>query len=174
MNIEQGDVGWHQDQRWGDSVVGPMPIAQAHLCTPAGFFRGNSGENLGLDNMNDAAPVLKRITFLETEAPSGAGLEGLSVSSPRRTAHGALEVASSPDIMLNGVSLELSRLHSRILAALLEGLGPLSTSRIAEIGWRGRFVAGHTVHSQIALLRARVLEYGLRITHVRGRGYVLE
>lgn len=105
----------------------------------------------------------------------GAPASGVERARTRReTIAGALEVATTPDIVLNGVSLELSRLHSRILAALLESAEPLPTARIAEIVWQGRFVAEHTVHSQIALLRARVLDFGLRIRSVRGKGYVLE
>lgn len=108
----------------------------------------------------------------ELEGMPASGVERARVR--RQTPMGALEVATAPDIVLNGVSLELSRLHSRILAALLESAEPLPTTRIAEIVWQGRFVAEHTVHSQIALLRARVLDFGLRIRSVRGKGYVLE
>lgn len=105
----------------------------------------------------------------------GAPTSGVERAPVRRqTSVGAIEVATTPDIVLNGVSLELSRLHSRIFAALLESTEPLPTVRIAEMVWQGRFVAEHTVHSQIALLRARVLDFGLRIRSVRGKGYVLE
>lgn len=108
----------------------------------------------------------------DLEGSPASGVERARVR--RQTPVGAIEVATTPDIILNGVSLELSRLHSRIFAALLESQEPLPTVRIAEIVWQGRFVAEHTVHSQIALLRARVLDFGLRIRSVRGKGYVLE
>lgn len=121
--------------------------------------------------MTGAAFVLEPVVFSETEPPSNAAPER---SPLRPLARGSLAVATSPDILLNGVSLELSRLQSRIFAALLETPEPLSTTQVAAIAWQGRIVAEHTVHAQVALLRTRVLHFGLRITHLRGRGYVLE
>lgn len=111
------------------------------------------------------------LTDTEPPPPSGEVTRGAAV---RLIAGGRLEVATTPDVVLDGVSLELSRLHSRILAALLESAGPLTTVRIAHIAWQGRFVSEHTVHSQIALLRTRMVDFGVRIRNVRGRGYILE
>lgn len=119
----------------------------------------------------DGALLMEGLGDTEPPPPSG---NVARIWGARSTARGRLEVATIPDVVLNGVSLDLSRLHSRILAALLESDGPVSTARLGEIVWQGRFVSEHTVHSQIALLRIRMLDFGLRIRNVRGQGYVLE
>lgn len=109
----------------------------------------------------------------ETEAPPPSGAVPRAAAA-WSTEQGRLEVATVPDVVLDGVSLELSRLHNRILAALIEGPGPVSTSRLASIVWQGRPVSEHTIHSQIGLLRGRMADFGVRIKNVRGRGYVLD
>lgn len=90
-----------------------------------------------------------------------------------KTRSGTLAVSQGPLIVLNGSPLDLPRLQGRLLQALLEASGPVSTASLAEAAWNGERVAEHTVHSQIALLRARLAELGARIEHVRGQGYVV-
>jgi len=90
-----------------------------------------------------------------------------------KTRSGTLAVSQGPLIVLNGLPLDLPRLQGRLLQALLEASGPVSTAALAEAAWNGERVAEHTVHSQIALLRARLAELGARIDHVRGQGYVV-
>jgi hypothetical protein len=120
-----------------------------------------------------AEVVMSWAEHSETEPlpPSGDVVCGWGA---RSTARGRLEVAAAPDVVLDGVSVDFSRLQSRIFAALLQSDGPLSTAQLSQIVWQGRFVSEHTVHSQIALLRIRLHDFGLRIRNVRGRGYVLE
>lgn len=90
-----------------------------------------------------------------------------------KTRSGMLAVSQGPLIVLNGLPLDLPRLQGRLLQTLLEASGPVSTAALAEAAWNGERVAEHTVHSQIALLRARLAELGARIEHVRGQGYVV-
>jgi DNA-binding response OmpR family regulator len=90
-----------------------------------------------------------------------------------KTRAGTLAVSQGPLIVLNGLPLDLPRLQGRLLQTLLEASGPVSTAALAEAAWNGERVAEHTVHSQIALLRARLAELGARVEHVRGQGYVV-
>jgi DNA-binding winged helix-turn-helix (wHTH) protein len=90
-----------------------------------------------------------------------------------RTSRGTLAVVHVPDVQLDGVSLDLPRLQARLLVALLEAATPLTTSELGARVWLGATVLDHTIHSQLAILRGRIADLGLRICNLRGRGYVI-
>jgi DNA-binding response OmpR family regulator len=93
---------------------------------------------------------------------------------PKAVGRGRLAISYSPDVSLDGTSLDLSRLQCRIAAVLLSQPGPVSTRLIAEYAWQGRVVSEHTVHSQMNLLRSRLAQYGIALRNLRGSGYFLE
>jgi DNA-binding winged helix-turn-helix (wHTH) protein len=89
------------------------------------------------------------------------------------TLRGIMEVVEVPEVLLNGASMDLPRLQSRILLALLESSQPVTTPELAMRVWQGQVVSEHTVHSQITILRRRLADLGLQISNTRGRGYTI-
>lgn len=103
-------------------------------------------------------------------------LDGEPESSIKPSQKGQLRltIAYHPDILVEGTSIDLTRLQSRICSVLLGAEGPVSTKVIAEEAWFGRRVSTHTVHSQMNLLRMRLNDFGIALRNERGRGYWLE
>jgi DNA-binding winged helix-turn-helix (wHTH) protein len=89
------------------------------------------------------------------------------------TCRGKLKVVQVPAIEFDGVPLDLPRQQIRLLLALLEASGPLTTTELAKRAWDGAFVLEHTVHCQVAILRKSIADLGIRIHTLRGRGYVI-
>ena len=68
----------------------------------------------------------------------------------------------------------LSDLEWRLVRVLFDRLGHLvSRADLRHAGWPGRAVAEERLTHRIARLRRRLEPLGVRITAVRGRGYVL-
>lgn len=101
----------------------------------------------------------------------------LRESSPRQrtifTASGTLAISLAPLVSLNGIPLELPRVQIRILRKLMESSRPVSVRELASSAWPKERVAVHTVHTQVALLRARLDEIDVKVKHIRREGYVL-
>lgn len=96
-----------------------------------------------------------------------------SKPAPVRTRSGTLALDLAPVPLFNGMALDLSRVHTRLLRALLASEEPVSTESLAAVGWPGERVALHTVHTQISLLKTKLEAIDALVAHVRGKGYVL-
>jgi DNA-binding response OmpR family regulator len=98
-----------------------------------------------------------------------------SCSAPRalRTPSGTLAIVHAPQVSLDGAPLDLPRVQLRLLRALMEAESPVSVGTLARSVWPGELVAVHTVHTQVALLRSRLEDLGVKVEHLRGAGYLL-
>lgn len=90
-----------------------------------------------------------------------------------RTVSGELSLSLVPTISLAGIPLDLPRVQIRLLRKLMESSSPVSVADLSKSAWPNEFVAVHTVHTQIALLKARLKDLGVAIKHIRREGYVL-
>lgn len=122
--------------------------------------------------LTEQAPDWNPDARADSEAPPPSRVQPSSHARP--DGRNRLSISYSPDVSLDGTSLDLSRLQCRIAAVLLSQPGPVSTRLIAEYAWQGRIVSEHTVHSQMNLLRTRLAQYGISLRNLRGSGYFLE
>ena len=90
------------------------------------------------------------------------------------TRRGPLSISLCPTVALAGAPLELPRVQLRLLQRLMEATCPVSAADLRKTAWRNEVVGTHTVHTQIALLKARLHELGVDLKHIRGAGYVLD
>ena len=90
------------------------------------------------------------------------------------TRQGPLSISLCPTVSLAGAPLELPRVQLRLLQRLIEATCPVSAADLRKTAWRNEVVRTHTVHTQIALLKARLHELGVDLKHIRGAGYVLD
>lgn len=86
---------------------------------------------------------------------------------------GPLSIALCPTVSLAGAPLDLPRVQLRLLQRLMEAACPVSAADLQKAAWRNEVVRAHTVHTQVALLKARLHELGVDLRHIRGAGYVL-
>jgi DNA-binding response OmpR family regulator len=86
---------------------------------------------------------------------------------------GLLSISLCPTVSLAGAPLDLPRVQLRLLQRLMEATSPVSAADLRKAAWRNEVVRAHTVHTHVALLKARLHELGVELTHIRGAGYVL-
>jgi len=89
------------------------------------------------------------------------------------TTLGPLSLSLHTTGSLAGVPLDLPRVQLRLLQKLLESPRPVSVSELSRSAWPNEVVAAHTVHTQIALLKARLQDIGVDLKHIRRAGYAI-